>query len=97
MRIHRLDHIHIYSADPEASARFYVEVSKADTIGRAESSHGSAMHFLRLGGLALVAAPYPPGIEPGVTDHLIRVSDDGIQGVQGGMATCSVILRASQW
>ena len=39
----------------------------------------------------------PPGIEPGVTDHLIRVSDDGIQGVQGGMATCSVILRASQW
>ena len=66
MRIHRLDHIHIYSADPEASARFYVEVFKADAIGRAESSHGSAMHFLRLGGLALVAAPYPPGIEPGV-------------------------------
>ena len=23
------------------------------------------MHFLRLGGLALVLAPYPPGIEPG--------------------------------
>ncbi len=66
MKIHRLDHIHIYSGDPEGSVRFYTEVSKADAIGKAESSRGGAMHFLRLGGLALVLAPYPPGIEPGI-------------------------------
>jgi catechol 2,3-dioxygenase-like lactoylglutathione lyase family enzyme len=66
MRIHRLDHLHIYSADPESSARFYRDVFKADAIGDAQSSQGHTMHFLRLGGLTLVVAPYPPGIEPGV-------------------------------
>jgi catechol 2,3-dioxygenase-like lactoylglutathione lyase family enzyme len=66
MKIHRLDHIHIYSVDPEGSARFYTEVFGAHAIGEAQSSRGGAMHFLRLGGLALVLAPYPPGVEPGV-------------------------------
>lgn len=65
MKIRRLDHIHIYSSDPEGSVDFYTGVFGADTIGTARSSHGRAMHFLRLGGLALVLAPHPPGIEPG--------------------------------
>jgi len=65
MKIHRLDHIHIYCADPEGSARFYTEVFGADVIGKAQTSYGSTMHFVRLGGLALVLAPYPPGTEPG--------------------------------
>ena len=66
MKIHRLDHIHIYSVDPEGRMRFYTQVFKADAIGKAQSSRGGTMHFLRLGGLALVLAPYPPGIEPGI-------------------------------
>ena len=64
MKIHRLDHIHIYAQDPERSARFYRDVFKADTIGTAQSSRGGTMHFVRLGGLALVLSPFPPGIEP---------------------------------
>ena len=66
MKIHRLDHLHVYSVDPESSARFYREVFQADPIGQAQSSHGGTMHFLRLGGVALVLAPYPPGVEAGV-------------------------------
>jgi catechol 2,3-dioxygenase-like lactoylglutathione lyase family enzyme len=66
MQIHRLDHLHIYSGDPEGSVRFYTEILKAEPIGQAKSRHGGTMHFLRLGGLALVLAPYPPGIEPGI-------------------------------
>ena len=66
MKIHRLDHIHIYSGDPESSVRFYTEVFGADAIGKARTSRGGTMHFVRLGGLALVLAPYPPGIEPGI-------------------------------
>lgn len=66
MKIHRLDHIHIYSVDPESSAHFYTRVFGADTIGTTQSSHGGTMHFLRLGGLVLVLAPYPPGVEPGI-------------------------------
>jgi catechol 2,3-dioxygenase-like lactoylglutathione lyase family enzyme len=64
MKIHRLDHLHIYAVNPEGSARFYTDVFGAETIGEARSSHGGAMHFLRLGGTALVLAPYPPGVEP---------------------------------
>lgn len=64
MKIHRLDHIHIYARDPERSARFYTDVFGADTIGTTRSSRGATMHFVRVGGLALVIAPFPPGIEP---------------------------------
>lgn len=65
MKIHRLDHFHVYAIDPEGSARYYTEVFGAEPIGKAPSSHGGAMHFLRLGGVALVLAPYPAGVEPG--------------------------------
>lgn len=65
MKIHRLDHIHIYCGDPEGSVRFYSEVFGADAIGKAKTSRGGTMHFVRLGGLALVLAPHPPGNEPG--------------------------------
>jgi catechol 2,3-dioxygenase-like lactoylglutathione lyase family enzyme len=66
LKIHRLDHIHIYSHDPEGSVRFYAEVLGADVVGKARTSWRGNMHFVRLGGLALVLAPFPPGAEPGV-------------------------------
>jgi len=66
MKIHRLDHIHIYCGDPEGSVRFYNEVFGAEIIGKARTSRGGTMHFVRLGGLALVLAPYPPGFNPGI-------------------------------
>lgn len=66
MKIHRLDHIHIYSGDPEGSVRFYTEVFGADAAGKAQTSQGGTMHFVRLGGLTLVLAPHPPGMGPGI-------------------------------
>ena len=64
MKICRLDHIHIYSAEPDESARFYAEMFEAILIGTKKSSYGATMYFLRLGGLALVLAPHPPGSQP---------------------------------
>jgi catechol 2,3-dioxygenase-like lactoylglutathione lyase family enzyme len=66
MKIHRLDHIHIYSGDPVSSVAFYRTCFGAEAVGMTRTSHGGTMYFLRLGGLALVLAPYPPRAEPGI-------------------------------
>jgi len=64
MKIHRLDHIHVYCSDPDDSVRFYAKVFEAQTLGTALGSDGGIRYFLRLGGLTLVLAPYPQGAEP---------------------------------
>jgi catechol 2,3-dioxygenase-like lactoylglutathione lyase family enzyme len=51
MKIHRLDHIHVYCLDPDASRRFYTDVFEAQTLGMAHGSDGGVRYFLRLGGL----------------------------------------------
>ncbi len=71
MHVRRLDHIHVYSRNPEASAQFYETCLGAERIGSTRTSRGGTMHFLRLGGLALVLAPYPPGTEPGTPGEYI--------------------------
>jgi catechol 2,3-dioxygenase-like lactoylglutathione lyase family enzyme len=65
MQIRRLDHVHVYASDPEASAQFYETQFGATRTGSTRTSRGGTMHFLKLGGLALVLAPYPPGSLPG--------------------------------
>ena len=71
MKIRRLDHIHIYAADPKASLRFYETCFGADQIGTTQTSRGGVMYFLRIGGFVLVLAPYPPGTEPGIPSRYI--------------------------
>ena len=66
MKVHRLDHLHIYAEDPASSVKFYETCFGAEAIGKTRTSHGGTMYFLRLGGLALVLAPYPPHAEPGI-------------------------------
>jgi len=66
MKIHRLDHIHVYCSDPDTSVRFYTDVLQAKALGTGYGSDGGIRYFLHLGGLALVLAPYPRGVEPGV-------------------------------
>jgi catechol 2,3-dioxygenase-like lactoylglutathione lyase family enzyme len=66
MKINRLDHIHVYCSNPDASLHFYTSVFEAEMLGKAYGSDGGVRYFLRLGGLALVLAPYPPGTEPRV-------------------------------
>jgi len=74
MKIHRFDHVHVYCLDADASLRFYVDVLEAEMVGKAHGSDGGVRFFLRLGGLALVLAPYPDGTEPA----LPTVYRDGI-------------------
>jgi catechol 2,3-dioxygenase-like lactoylglutathione lyase family enzyme len=66
MKINRLDHIHLYCSNPDVSLHFYTSVFEAEMLGKAYGSDGGVRYFLRLGGLALVLAPYPPGTEPRV-------------------------------
>jgi catechol 2,3-dioxygenase-like lactoylglutathione lyase family enzyme len=66
MKIHRLDHIHVYCSNPDASLHFYTNVFEAEMLGKAYGSDGGIRYFLRLGGLTLVLAPYPPDTEPRV-------------------------------
>jgi catechol 2,3-dioxygenase-like lactoylglutathione lyase family enzyme len=82
VRIRRLDHIHVYAADPEASVRFYGDMFKAEAIGMARTSYGGSMHFLRLGGLVLVVASFPPGVEPAP----LPVYKDGLYQQRCGVA-----------
>ena len=74
MKIHRLDHIHVYYSDLDTSVRFYTGVFEAEMLGKAYGSDGGVRYFLRLGGLAFVLAPYPLGTEPNIS----TVYRDGI-------------------
>jgi catechol 2,3-dioxygenase-like lactoylglutathione lyase family enzyme len=64
MKIEALDHIHVYSADPQASASFYKDHFDAREVFRNENVHGQSRIFLSLGSLFLVLSPSPPGITP---------------------------------
>ena len=63
MNIDSLDHIHVYGADPERSALFYIKHFDATEMLRNENVHGQTRIFLSLGGMVLVLGPFPPGIE----------------------------------
>ena len=52
MKIHRLDHIHVYYSDLDTSVRFYTGVFEEEMLGKAYDSDGGVGYFPRLGGLA---------------------------------------------
>ncbi len=58
--VESLDHIHIYSADPERSATFYQQHLAAAEVLRNQNVHGQTRIFLRLGGQLVVIGPFPP-------------------------------------
>jgi len=62
MKIEALDHIHVYSADPDSLASFYMDHFEANELFRNENIHGQTRVFLSLGGLFLVLGPFPPGM-----------------------------------
>ena len=64
MQVESLDHIHIYGADPESSARFYTEHFDAKLIVRNTNVNGDARVFLALGGQVLVLGSFPAGLAP---------------------------------
>jgi len=61
MHAESLDHIHVYSADPEASAGFYESHFEGTVIERQEDG-GTVL--LALGGKILIFSLVPDGIEP---------------------------------
>ena len=63
MQVESLDHIHIYSRDPESSAAFYTEHFGAREVLRNQNVHDQTRIFLSLGGQLVVLGPFPPGLD----------------------------------
>ena len=59
-----LDHVHIYTADPEGAQAFYVRHFGAERMGALPTSHGGYNHFLLLGAQVIVISHFPPGLDP---------------------------------
>jgi catechol 2,3-dioxygenase-like lactoylglutathione lyase family enzyme len=57
-----LDHIHIYSANPEESARFYIDHLNATRVHDNTNKNGDLRIFLALGGQILVVGSFPSGM-----------------------------------
>jgi len=64
MQIKSLDHLHIYAAQPELSAAFYIEHFEATLIAENKNNNGDKRIFLSLGGQVLVLGDFPKGLEP---------------------------------
>ena len=101
MRVERLDHIHIYSEDPEASARFYVDHFEAREVERNTNRNGDLRVFLTLGHQILVPGSFPHGMGPkappdsgdGAYVHGFGVSHFGLR-VQDVDAAVAELLAA---
>ena len=59
-----VDHIHIHSADPMATIRFYESCLGAEHLGSIPSGEGGRNHGVLLGGQILVISEFPPGMTP---------------------------------
>jgi len=64
MQVKSLDHIHVYAADPEESARFWARHFEAKPILRNTNVNGDTRIFLALGGQVLVLGSFPSGLSP---------------------------------
>jgi len=64
LNVESLDHIHIYAADPEESARFYQHHFEAKPVLRNTNANGDTRIFLALGGQILVVGSFPGGLTP---------------------------------
>ena len=64
LKVQSLDHIHIYAADPDESARFYQDHFEAKPILRNTNVNGDTRIFLALGGQVLVLGSFPSGQVP---------------------------------
>ena len=91
MKVESLDHIHIYAAEPEESARFYQHHFEAKPVLRA---NGDTRIFLALGGQLLVVGSFATGITPasppeagdGAYSHGFGVAHFGLRVVDVGAA-----------
>jgi len=59
----KFDHVHIIARDPQASARWYVEMLGA-TIARDTTARGAPQIFVELGGMMILIRGQRPGEMP---------------------------------
>ena len=64
LKVISLDHIHVYSSEPEESARFYQDHFEAKPVHRNTNANGDTRIFLALGGQILVIGSFPAGLTP---------------------------------
>jgi catechol 2,3-dioxygenase-like lactoylglutathione lyase family enzyme len=64
MKVKSLDHIHIYAAEPEKSARFYEHHFEAKPVHHNTNANGDTRIFLALGGQIVVLGSFPSGLAP---------------------------------
>ena len=64
MKVEKLDHIHVYCRDPEASLAFYRDHFEAVEVLRNEDDQGQPAVFLALGGQLLYVTAFPAGMSP---------------------------------
>ncbi len=94
MQVRSLDHIHIYAAEPEESARFYTHHFEAKPILRDTNANGDTRIFLALGGQVLVLGSFPSGLAPapppeagdGACRHGFGVVASGLRVADGAAA-----------
>ena len=62
MHVRSLDHIHIYAAEPERSAKFYTDHFEAEELIRNHNINDDLRIFLSLGKQILVVGTFPTGL-----------------------------------
>jgi catechol 2,3-dioxygenase-like lactoylglutathione lyase family enzyme len=64
VHVKSLDHLHIYAAEPEHSAKFYEDHFEARELVRDNNVNGDLRIFLSLGEQVLVVGSFPAGLGP---------------------------------
>lgn len=64
MQVQALDHIHIYSREPEAAVAFYCDHFGAEVTGTLGGDGARTLTLVALGGHIVIIGPYPPGAAP---------------------------------
>jgi glyoxylase I family protein len=101
LHVKSLDHIHIYAAEPERSAKFYVEHFEARELVRDNNVNGDLRVFLSLGDQVLVVGSFPVGLSPatlpavgdGAFTHGFGIAHFGLR-VDDAEAAVSDLARA---
>jgi len=71
MKIESFDHIHIYSKEPEESAKFYIQFFGSERLYQ-KAGAGGLRVFLSLGGQIIVIGPFPSDRAAVISDDLVE-------------------------
>jgi len=94
MHVEALDHIHVYSPDPDASARFYERHFEGTVVERQD---GGSTVLLALGGKILIFGLLPDGItrpKPPEFSHGSRTQGFGIAHI--GLRVADVMAAVEE-